>query len=79
MVFLRSIDYNLLISNSTDTSNKLHASRQYRIKYYKSPLDSDLVTSFNDKDSQKTTKEYEFLLNEKQSTLDNYQVTRHCL
>ena len=75
MVFLRSIDYNFLISNSTDTSNKLHASISYRIKYYKSPLDSDLVTSLYDKDSQKTTKEYEFLLNEKQSTLDNYQVT----
>jgi hypothetical protein len=31
-----------------------------------------LVTFFNDKDAQKAIKEYEFLLNEKQSTLDNY-------
>ena len=35
-------------------------------------LDSDLVTFFNDKDAQQTIKEYEYLLNEKQSTLDNY-------
>jgi hypothetical protein len=35
-------------------------------------LDSDLVTFFSDKDAQKTIKEYEYLLNEKQSTLDNY-------
>jgi type IV secretory pathway TrbF-like protein len=35
-------------------------------------LDSDLVTFFNDKDAQRTIKEYEYLLNEKQSTLDNY-------
>jgi hypothetical protein len=35
-------------------------------------LDTDLVTFFNDKDAQKTIKEYEYLLNEKQSTLDNY-------
>ncbi len=35
-------------------------------------MDSDLVTFFNDKDAQKTIKEYEYLLNEKQSTLDNY-------
>ena len=41
-------------------------------KNYKVPLDSDLVTFFNDKDAQKTIKEYEYLLNEKQSTLDNY-------
>ena len=41
-------------------------------KNYKIPLDSDLVTFFNDKDAQKTIKEYEYLLNEKQSTLDNY-------
>ena len=31
-----------------------------------------MVTFFNDKDAQKTIKEYEYLLNEKQSTLDNY-------
>jgi hypothetical protein len=41
-------------------------------KNYKVPLDSDLVTFFNDKDAQKTIKEYEYLSNEKQSTLDNY-------
>ena len=41
-------------------------------KNYKIPLNSDLVTFFNDKDAQKTIKEYEYLLNEKQSTLDNY-------
>ena len=41
-------------------------------KNYRIPLDSDLVTFFNDKDAQKTIKEYEYLLNEKQSTLDNY-------
>ena len=41
-------------------------------KNYKIPLDSDLVTFFNDKDAQKTIEEYEYLLNEKQSTLDNY-------
>jgi hypothetical protein len=41
-------------------------------KNYKIPLDSDLVTFFNDKDAQKTIKEYEYLLHEKQSTLDNY-------
>ena len=41
-------------------------------KNYKIPLDSDLVTFFNDKDVQRTIKEYEYLLNEKQSTLDNY-------
>ncbi len=41
-------------------------------KNYKIPLDSDLVTFFNDRDAQKTIKEYEYLLNEKQSTLDNY-------
>jgi hypothetical protein len=39
---------------------------------YKIPLDSDLVTFFNDKDAQKTIKEYEYLLNENQITLDNY-------
>jgi hypothetical protein len=41
-------------------------------KNYRIPLDTDLVTFFNDKDAQKTIKEYEYLLNEKQSTLDNY-------
>ena len=41
-------------------------------KNYRIPLDSDLVTFFNDKDAQKAIKEYEYLLNEKQSTLDNY-------
>ena len=41
-------------------------------KNYKIPLDSDLVTFFNDKDAQKNIKEYEYLLNEKQSTLNNY-------
>jgi len=35
-------------------------------------LDNDLVTFFHDKDAQKTIKEYEYLLNEKQSTLNNY-------
>jgi hypothetical protein len=34
-------------------------------------LDSDLVTFFSDKDAQKTIKEYEYLLNKKQLTLDN--------
>src|SRR5918993_410709 len=34
-------------------------------KNYKIPLDSDLVTFFNDKDAQRTIKEYEYLLNEK--------------
>jgi hypothetical protein len=34
-------------------------------KNYKVPLDSDLVTFFNDKDAQRTIKEYEYLLNEK--------------
>ena len=35
-------------------------------------MDSDLVTFSNDKDAQQTIKEYEYLLNEKQSKLDNY-------
>ena len=39
---------------------------------YKIPLDNDLVTFFYDKDVQRTIKEYEYLLNEKQSALDNY-------
>ena len=38
-------------------------------KNYKIPLDSDLVTFSNDKDAQKTIKEYEYLLNEKQSNI----------
>ena len=37
------------------------------------PLDSqDMVTFFKDKEIEKTIKDYEYLLNEKQSTLDNY-------
>ena len=37
------------------------------------PLDSeDMVTFFKDKETDKTIKDYEYLLNEKQSTLDNY-------
>ena len=39
----------------------------------KTPLESDsLVTFFADKEAQQAIKEYEYLLNEKQSTLDNY-------
>ena len=41
-------------------------------KNYKIQLDSDLVTFFNDRDYQKTIEEYEYLLRDKQSTLDNY-------
>jgi hypothetical protein len=42
-------------------------------KYLKTPLESDsLVTFFADKEAQQAIKEYEYLLNEKQSTLDNY-------
>lgn len=37
------------------------------------PLDSeDRVTFFKDKEAKKTIKDYEYLLNEKQSTLDNH-------
>lgn len=37
------------------------------------PLDSeDMVTYCKDKETEKTIKDYEYLLNEKQSTLDNY-------
>jgi len=37
------------------------------------PLDSeDMVTFFKDKETEKTIKDYEYMLNEKQSTLDNY-------
>ena len=35
-------------------------------------MDSDLVIFFNDKDAQKTIKEYEYLLDDKQKSLDNY-------
>jgi hypothetical protein len=36
-------------------------------------LDSeDMVTFFKDKETKKTIKDYEYLLNEKQWTLDNY-------
>ena len=36
-------------------------------------LDSqDMVKFFKDKETEKTIKEHEYLLNEKQSTLDNY-------
>jgi hypothetical protein len=42
-------------------------------KSLKTPLESDsLVTFFADKEAQQAIKEYEYLLNEKQSTLDNY-------
>ena len=41
-------------------------------KNYRIPLDSDLVTFFNDRDAQKTIKEYEYLLEDKQKSLDNY-------
>jgi hypothetical protein len=34
-------------------------------KNYKTPLDSDLVTFFNDWMLKKTIKEYEYILNEK--------------
>jgi hypothetical protein len=37
------------------------------------PLDrEDMVTFFKDKKIEKTIKDYEYMLNEKQSTLDNY-------
>ena len=39
----------------------------------KTPLESDIVvTFFAEKDAQKTTKEYEYLLNEKQSRFDHF-------
>ena len=39
----------------------------------RNPLDSeDKVTFFKGKETEKTIKDYEYLLNEKQSTLDNY-------
>jgi hypothetical protein len=41
-------------------------------KNYKVPLDTDLVTFFNDKDAQKAIKEYEYILKDKQESLDNY-------
>jgi hypothetical protein len=34
--------------------------------------DEDMVTFFKDKETEKAIKDYEYLLNEKQSTLDNY-------
>lgn len=34
--------------------------------------DDDMVTFFNDKETEKVIKDYEYLLNKKQSTLDNY-------
>jgi len=39
---------------------------------YKIPLDSDLVTFFNNSNIQQTIKEYEYLLRDKQESLDNY-------
>jgi hypothetical protein len=38
------------------------------------PLDSDddMVTFFDDKETEKAIKDYEYLLNKKQSTLDKY-------
>ena len=37
------------------------------------PLDSeDMVTFFKDEETEKIMKDYEYLLNDKQSTLDNY-------
>ena len=42
-------------------------------KHLKTPLESDIVvTFFAEKDAQKTTKEYEYLLNEKQSRFDHF-------
>ena len=42
-------------------------------KYLKTPLESDIVVAFfAEKDAQKTTKEYEYLLNEKQSQFDHF-------
>jgi len=40
-------------------------------KNYKIYLDSDSVTFFSNKDAQKTIKEYEYLMNKKQLTLDD--------
>jgi len=40
-------------------------------KNYKIHLDSDSVTFFSNKDAQKTIKEYEYLMNKKQLTLDD--------
>lgn len=34
--------------------------------------DEDMVTFFNDKETEKVIKDYEYLLNKKQSTLDKY-------
>ena len=43
-------------------------------KVIRIPLDSDddMVIFFNDKETEKAIKDYEYLLNKKQSTLDNY-------
>jgi hypothetical protein len=43
-------------------------------KVIRIPLESDddMVTFFNDKGTEKAIKDYEYLLNKKQSTLDNY-------
>ena len=45
-----------------------------RRKDIRIPLDrdDDVVTFFNDKETEKVIKDYEYLLNKKQSTLDNY-------
>ena len=41
--------------------------------YIRIPLDSeDMITFFKNKETEKTIQDYEYLLNEKQSTLDNY-------
>jgi hypothetical protein len=43
------------------------------VKDIRIPLDSqDMITFFNCKETEKTIKDYEYLLNEKQSTLGNY-------
>ena len=42
-------------------------------KYLRTFIESDIVvTFFAEKDAQKTTKEYEYLLNEKQSRYDHF-------
>ena len=53
-------DHSNLLPNSLDKDIRI-------------PLDSeDMVTFFKDKETEITIKDYEYLLNEKQSTLDNY-------
>ena len=43
------------------------------VKDIRIPLDSqDMITFFNCKETEKTIKDYEYLLNEKQLILDNY-------